>query len=78
MDQMTYAEVIRIAQEAGFTVEPGQRSDVMWVVGHGNLSIHTLSKFAELIAERCEDIAQEGGYNCACAPNIRRKMAVFQ
>lgn len=74
---MTHEEVIRIAQEAGFTVALGKYPDTLIVTGRGNLSVMAFAKFAELVADRCSEIASEGGYNCLCDRNILRKMAAI-
>lgn len=74
---MTTDEVIRLAQEAGFTVALGKYPDTLIVEGSGNLSVMAFAKFAELVADRCSEIASEGGYNCLCNWNILQKMAVM-
>lgn len=59
---MTYDELIRTAQESGFTIEPTQRKGGLWVVGNGNLQVETLERFAAIISRRCAAIARQ--MNC--------------
>lgn len=49
---MTIDEVIRLAQEAGFTVALGKYPETLIVEGSGNLSVMAFAKFAELVAVR--------------------------
>lgn len=74
---MTHEELIRTAQEAGFTVALGKYPGTLIVEGGGNLQLEVLAKFAELIADRCSEIAHDGQYNCLCENNIMRKMTVM-